>query len=92
MYGDSAYPKFFSNLKSAIRHDGRTVMDRRKNKAFTKVRVGIEWNYKTTSNMFKILRNKEKLKILGSRNNSKLYTVCMILKKLPYCTVWMSKS
>ena len=51
-----------------------------KNKAFTKVRVSIEWNYKTTSNLFKILRNKEKLKILGSRNTSKLYTVCTILK------------
>jgi hypothetical protein len=78
IYGDSIYPRL-SHLHSSWRHAGATQWQKEENKAYTKVRVSIEWNYMVTSNLYNYIRNYNKLKLLGSNKVSKIYTVATIL-------------
>ena len=79
IYGDSIYPHL-SHTRS--RWDDEIINDNRKaeNKAFTKVRISIEWNYKTTGQLYGKVRQPDKLKILDEGTVAKLYTVCTILR------------
>jgi hypothetical protein len=73
IYGDSIYPRL-SHLKSSWRHIDATADQKAENKAYTKVRVSIEWNYGATGNLYGYLRNHNKLKLLGSATLYCLYT------------------
>ena len=50
------------------------------NRWYAKVRISIEWNYSVTETLFKYLQNESKLKIIGSNNTAKVYTVATITR------------
>ena len=50
------------------------------NKAYTKVRISIEWNYGATGNLYGYLNNHSKLKLLSSNVVSNVFTVATILR------------
>ena len=79
MYGDSIYPRL-SHLKSSWRRGGVAEWQKAENKAYTKVRISIEWNYGATGNLYGYLCNHDKLKLLSSNVVSKVYTVATILR------------
>jgi hypothetical protein len=79
MFGDSAYQRN-TNICSYDIERG-TVF----NHSMKSVRISVEWNYATTSSMFKILQNKWKLQILNNPNTCRLYTVCVLLKNMHCC-------
>jgi hypothetical protein len=79
MFGDSAY-RTNTNICSYDREHGT-----RFNSAMKSVRISIEWNYATTSSLFKILQCKNKLQILNNPNTCRLYTVCVLLKNMHCC-------
>jgi hypothetical protein len=79
MYGDSIYPKL-SHLKSSWRNDANLDWMKNENKAYSKVRINIEWNYMVTSSIYRYLCNSHKLKILGSVNTTRVYIVATILR------------
>jgi hypothetical protein len=84
-YGDSIYPHL-TNILSSWRYENNTVRMIEENNAFKSVRISIEWNYMVTAGLFKYLAHFEKLKVLGSDNVSKVYTVATILRN---CNVTM---
>ena len=79
MYGDSIYSKL-SHLKSSWRNDANLDWMKNENKAYSKVRINIEWNYMVTSSIYRYLWNSHKLKILGSVNTTRVYIVATILR------------
>jgi hypothetical protein len=79
IYGDSIYPHM-THTRSRWPDEVTTADRTAENKAFTKVRISIEWNYKTTGQIFGKLRQHDKLKILDEGTVAKLYTVCTILR------------
>ena len=78
IYGDSIYPRL-SHLHTSWRHEP-TESQKAENKAYTKVRIAIEWNYMITASLYSYLTNEKKLKILQSQNVAKIYTVATILR------------
>ena len=84
IYGDSIYPRL-SHLHSSWRHAGATQDQKRENKAYTKVRIMIEWNYGITGSIYSYLRNHDKLRLLASNIVSKVYTVATILRNCHVC-------
>ena len=80
-YGDSIYPRL-SHLSTSWRTRGEVLApwQRFENKAFTKVRISIEWNYMVTANLYGYLRREHKLKILSEGRVHKVYTVATILR------------
>jgi hypothetical protein len=79
IYGDSMYPKL-SHLRSSYQNAVNTPMQIAENRALTKTRVSIEWNYMVTGNLYGIIRQKNKLRIMGNAGVKKLYTVCTIMR------------
>jgi hypothetical protein len=73
MYGDSIYPRL-SHLSSCWK-DPDEAWKRDENRRYSSVRINIEWNYMVTGNLYKYLRNHEKLKL-----TTKFYTVATILR------------
>jgi len=73
IFGDSAYPTL-SHLESYGQHTRAWIS------AMKKVRISIEWNYATTGSLFKYLALPWKLRLMGSTNVAKVFTVCTILK------------
>jgi hypothetical protein len=91
MYGDSIYPRL-SHLKSSWRRGGDADWKKAENKAYTKVRISIEWNYGATGNLYGYLSNHSKLKLLSSNVVSKVFTVATILRNChveasPYASI-----
>jgi hypothetical protein len=91
IYGDSIYPRnthIHSNYKrNLVRENDLLRIDaelarrrRRENIAFSKVRISVEWNYASTSNLFAYFRTTSKLKLMLSSNVAKVYTVGTILR------------
>ena len=68
------------HLKSSWRRGGVADWQKAENKAYTKVRISIEWNYGATGNLYGYLSNHSKLKLLSSNVVSKIYTVATILR------------
>ena len=79
IYGDSIYPRL-SHLKSSFRHQNLQEWQKEENRRYAKVRISIEWNYMVTGNLFGYVTNTQKLKILGSNNVAKVYTVATLLR------------
>jgi hypothetical protein len=50
------------------------------NNAFKSVRISIEWNYMVTASLYGYLADFDKLRVLGSDNVSKVYTVATFLR------------
>jgi hypothetical protein len=78
-YGDSIYPHL-SNILSSWRYENNTERMIEENVAFKLVRISIEWNYMVTRTLYSYLAQFDKLKVLGSDNVSKVYTVATILR------------
>jgi hypothetical protein len=78
MYGDSIYPHL-SHLTSSHRGD-LTTRETWENNTYKSVRIGIEWNYGATSNLFHYLKNIDKLKLMKAKNVAKVYSVCTLLR------------
>lgn len=80
-YGDSIYPQQ-SHIFSC--HKGEwadlSIQKRAENNIRKSVRIGIEWNYGVTSNIFGYLKQLHKLKVLGSTNCVKVFTVATLLR------------
>ena len=79
VYGDSIYPRL-SHLRSSWRDKNLEQWQKIENRAFTSTRISIEWNYMVTGNLFSYVRNLDKLRLLGSYNVHRVYTVCTILR------------
>ena len=60
MYGDSIYPRL-SHLTSSWKSTEGALWKKLENKRYSSVRISIEWNYMVTGNLYKYLRNLEKL-------------------------------
>jgi len=73
IFGDSAYPTL-SHLDSYQGHSRAYCA------AMKKLRISIEWNYATTGSLFKYIAMPWKLRLMGSPNVAKVFTVCTILK------------
>ena len=78
-YGDSIYPRL-SLRHSSWRSNNLCQWQQEENRRYTKVRVSIEWNYMITGNLYGYVKKLNKLKILGSSNVSKVYTVATLLQ------------
>jgi hypothetical protein len=80
IFGDSAYPRT-SHLRSYFKAAEGVADFLRWNSAMKKVRISIEWNYGYTASLFRILSNKDKLKVMqeGGRVRE-VYTVCTLLR------------
>jgi hypothetical protein len=79
IYGDSIYPRL-SHLHTSWRQRGATAAQKKENKAYSKVRIAIEWNYMITASLYSYLTNENKLRLMGSNNVAKIYTVATILR------------
>ncbi len=81
-YGDSIYPHF-SHMRSCWRVGGVGALDEDEvvdNDSYKSVRISIEWNYMNTSNLFRYLKNLNKLRVMKSTVVCKIYIVCTILR------------
>ena len=79
VYGDSIYPRL-SHLHSCWRRSNAVPWQVAENRLYSKVRISIEWNYATTSNLYRYLANLDKLKLLSESQVTKVYTVATILR------------
>jgi hypothetical protein len=79
IFGDSAY-KVQSHCRSYYKADEGLANHEGCNCALKHVRVSIEWNYMVTSNSFKYVKTKSKLKVLSSDYISKVYTVATLFR------------
>jgi hypothetical protein len=77
VYGDSIYPHL-SHLRSKF--ENPAPAEGLHNNAFKKARISIEWNYMTTASLFGYICKESKLKIMGTYNVAKVYTVVTLLK------------
>jgi hypothetical protein len=78
-FGDSAY-RGDSNFRSYLLADNNADFGRW-NTRMKKVRISIEWNYGSTSEMFKFLQLPRKMRLLANpRQVSKVYTVCTLFR------------
>lgn len=87
MYGDNI---FVSKSHLLVRHAGQdyalTQRQVEENYARPKVRIGIEWNYRTTSGLFKFCNYVENCKICAAGSNAALtYFTAMFLKNCHVC-------
>lgn len=83
-FGDNIYPKL-SNITTyhkTLDEDMFPLSAREKaeNKAYKSVRIAIEWNYGHTANLFKYLKNLDRLRVLQGEVVSTIYTVAVILR------------
>ena len=79
IFGDSAYGKD-THLSSYHQRDHLIEDHIKWNKAMKHVRISIEWNYGSTATLFKYVRKKDKLKLLGDSRVSKIYTVATLFR------------
>ena len=84
VFGDSAYP-FLSHLFSYYSGANTTSRQKQFNYWLKSVRISIEWNYQVTSNLYRYLKNLQKLKVLGSKKCAKIYIVATILRNCHVC-------
>lgn len=87
MYGDNI---FLSKSHLLVRHAGEAYMltqrQLQENHARPKVRISIEWNYRTTSSLFKFVNYVENCKICTGGSNAALtYFTAMFLKNCHVC-------
>jgi hypothetical protein len=83
-FGDSIYP-FLTNIRT---YWPATIANRFReleNRGLKQTRIAIEWNYMTTSNLYGLLRNWDKLKVIGSANTAVVYTVATLLRNFHVC-------
>jgi hypothetical protein len=80
-FGDSIYPHL-SHVHTYHRGDDDqlTNRQRRENIHMKRVRISIEWNYGVTANLFRYLKNLNKLRLMDGGNVSKVYTVAVLLR------------
>ena len=78
-FGDSIYPND-SHVDSYHKGTDLTVRQRRENGKMKRVRIAIEWNYGVTANLFRYLKNIQKLKVMNGATVAKVYTVATILR------------
>ena len=50
------------------------------NNSYKSVRISIEWNYMNTANLFRYLKNLNKLKVMNGEVVIMVYIVCTILR------------
>lgn len=87
-FGDSIYPtsRFIKSYVNDFYDDNELdELVNLHNAAMKSIRIAIEWNYATTSNIFQYAKNTKKLKLLGSRSVTKIYTVCTLLRNCHVC-------
>ena len=78
-YGDSIYPHL-GHIKSSWRQSELDELQKQENHAYKSVRISIEWNYMNTANVFSYLKNLNKLRLMKTRNVSKVYVVATFLR------------
>lgn len=78
-FGDSIYPND-SHVDSYHKGANLTERQSRENGKKKRVRVAIEWNYGVTANLFRYLKNIQKLKVMNGGTVAKIYTVATILR------------
>ena len=82
IFGDSAY-KVHSNISSYVPAAAVEAAGFEKwNYAMKSVRIAIEWNYGYTANLFRYAQTTDKLRILGSKSVSRMYTVVTLLRNM----------
>jgi len=79
IFGDSAYPKE-THVTSYCALRNPTFDNVKWNKTMKHVRISIEWNYGHTATLFKYVRKKDKLKLLGESRVSQVYTVATLFR------------
>ena len=86
IFGDSAYMRL-SNLETYYTRASSDMMPYfvEWNKSMKHVRISIEWSYMVTGSLFKYVNRPEKLKILGSKRVSKIYTVGTLFRNFHCC-------
>ena len=83
-YGDSIYPHL-SCMRSCWRvlGAGEEALDedeKMDNECYKSARISIEWNYINTANIFRYLKNINKLKVMGTEIVCYINIVCTILR------------
>jgi hypothetical protein len=77
IFGDSAY-RVDTHLRSYL--VSQNAAESSWNTAMKTVRISIEWNYKTTDNLWAYVTNKRKFKILNFGTISRVYITATILR------------
>lgn len=81
IFGDSAY-KTQSNISSYLSKEALPEVFAKWNYAMKSVRISIEWNYGYTASIFRYVADTAKLRVLGSDQTSKVYTVVTLLRNM----------
>lgn len=79
IFGDSAYKKW-SHVSSYVKAEEQIADFMRWNRAMTKVRESIEWNYGYTAACFKYVQNKWKMEVMQAATVSNIYTVATLFR------------
>lgn len=89
IFGDSAYHtgNYIQTYYKPRNNAPLTAEETAFNEAMRSERIAIEWNYAVTSSLYRYLKNVYKLKVLQSKNVSKIYTVATLFKNFRCCMV-----
>lgn len=82
-YGDGIFPVDTHTIGKHVANP--TAAQRYENRMMSKIRIGNEWAYGTTANLFPFLKYRAAQRILGNELTTRYYTVGTLLRNAHMC-------